>query len=124
METVYALLIISAAIVILVIAILLRDRITKIKLTISLKERRADAEIKAPLMSNATPRGSSSGRASQTQPKTGIVGNVLHWWSSIRAPEGAHIEENKLTGGSRIEIFPGTPPVDEENSGSSSRALS
>jgi len=114
-ETVYIVLIITAAVVILAVIYMLRGRITKAQLKISPKERAVEG------MLEATPPTHDTDKETKTEmpscrpvARSGIVGNVLEWWSRIRAPLNARIVNNILRGWSSIEVLPASkPPTDQ-----------
>ena len=96
METVYIVLIIAIAMVIITTMIILRDKIKKAKLNISLNERQASAELDT--------HQDNTVYQAKPIPRSGFVGNIARWWSHIRSPEGARVVNNKATWGSSIEI--------------------
>ncbi len=110
METVYIVLIAAVAVVVLVTIILLRNRITKAKLDLSIKDQKASLELNAAKSQNAPTLNGDAQRKRSS--RRGIIGNVAEWWSSIRirTTKSAAVENNKAAFGSDIEIVE-TPEV-------------
>ena len=115
METVYIVLIITAAVVILAVIYMLRGRITKAQLKISPKERTVEGMLEATPPTHDTDKETKTEMPSRRPlARSGIVGNVLEWWSRIRAPLNTRIVNNILRWGSSIEVSqPSEPPTTE-----------
>jgi hypothetical protein len=90
---------------------MLRDRITKAQAKISLKDRVAEGMLEATPSTPDTGKGTKAEMPSRRPlARSGIVGNVLEWWSRIRAPLNTRIVNNILRGWSSIEVLPASKP--------------
>lgn len=115
METVYIVLIIAAAVVIVTVIYMLRGRITRAQLKISPKEPTVEGMLEvAPPTHDADKETKTEMPSRRPLARSGIVGNVLEWWSRISAPLKARIVNNILRGWSRIEVFPPSEPPTSE----------
>lgn len=111
METVYIVLIIAAAVVIVTVIYMLRGRITKAQLKISPNERTVEGMLEAtPPTHDADKEAKTKIPARRPLARSGIVGNVLEWWSRIRVPINTRVVNNILRGGSSIEVLPPSEP--------------
>jgi len=107
MEVVYITLILAGAAAVTGVIYMLRHRITKAEAEISLKERSAKGKIEA-VPPSANEAATTIVQEARHRPlvRTGVVGNILTWWSHIRAPLGARVGSNILKWGSTIEVTP------------------
>ena len=114
METVYIVLTTSVAVVAVITVVILRNRITKGRVDVSLSERKASVEIKATQPNRVASEDTPTRHVARRTPRSGFVGNIARWWSSIRAPEGARVVNNVAAMGSSIEVIPRTPATNDE----------
>lgn len=107
MENVYIALIVVFGVVIIIW--LLHERITGVKTNIDLKNKEFKGEIKA------APPGKDSAKQEKHArvPQSGIIGNVVSWWSRIRTPANARVVDNKVKAGSSIEVVSEEPKKDD-----------
>jgi hypothetical protein len=115
MEAVYIILIVATAVVTLLVVYMLRDRITKAQAEFSLMDRKVSGGIEAvPSVSNAGEEEHAETPPHRPLARSGIVGNILEWFSHIRAWGNTRIVNNLLKWGSTIEVVSTSKPQAEQ----------